>query len=123
MERLEAALDPEVIARLRELAARSRPSLLTSLRETYLTDGRRRLAALSTAVADADPATLRDVAHALKGSSATLGANRLAEFCRQLEELGRSGTAAGGELLLAQVSGEFEQVAIELCQLAGEGSQ
>src|SRR5688572_17086628 len=76
MNPLEAALDPEVVARLQELAARARPALLARLRDTYLTDARQRLAAMAAAVSDADAAALGDAAHALKGASASLGALR-----------------------------------------------
>jgi HPt (histidine-containing phosphotransfer) domain-containing protein len=34
---------------------------------------------------------LRERAHALKGAAATLGANRLAAACKELEEAGRDG--------------------------------
>jgi CheY-like chemotaxis protein len=49
------------------------------------------LAAMRQSLAQGQPAELRLAAHTLKSNSASLGALRLAELCRILEELGKTG--------------------------------
>jgi CheY-like chemotaxis protein/HPt (histidine-containing phosphotransfer) domain-containing protein len=53
--------------------------------EVFLRELEGRLAGLHRARADADGESLRSLAHTLKSTSATIGARRLAELCRQLE--------------------------------------
>ena len=48
------------------------------------------LAAMRQSLAQGQPADLRLAAHTLKSNSASLGALRLAEVCRILEELGKT---------------------------------
>ena len=74
--------DPAVLDRLaRELDS---VELVQSVVRTYLDELPRRLALLSTPVAEGRDA-LRDVAHALKSASAMLGAGELARRCQLLE--------------------------------------
>jgi HPt (histidine-containing phosphotransfer) domain-containing protein len=47
-------------------------------------------------------------AHKFKSSSANLGADRLAELCKELETLGRSGSTAGAGRVLGEISSEYE---------------
>jgi HPt (histidine-containing phosphotransfer) domain-containing protein len=49
------------------------------------------LATMRQSIAQKQAADLRLTAHTLKSNSAALGAMRLAELCRSLEELGKNG--------------------------------
>ncbi|GAA0315715.1 Hpt domain-containing protein [Psychrobacter aestuarii] len=53
---------------------------------TYLVDSRRRIDALATAVADNDNANGFEIAHALKGASANLGAAQMMALSGTLQE-------------------------------------
>ena len=55
-----------------------------------------------------------EAAHALKGASANLGAQHLAELCRQLEALGEAGQVDGAGKRLEQLGQEFARVKIEI---------
>ncbi len=57
----------------------------------YRTDGAMRVADMRAALAVGDADSLRRAAHTLKGSSASLGANDLAEACRVVETAARDG--------------------------------
>ena len=65
---------------------------------------------MQAAIAAADDEALRAAAHALKGSAANLGAGRLTPLAAELERLGRDGTLAGAEQLLARVRLECTRV-------------
>jgi len=54
---------------------------------------------------------LRETAHSLKGSSATLGAGRLAQLCRRLEIVAHEGDLAGSKTLIEGIREEFATVA------------
>lgn len=82
-------LDLETLQRLQDLRKPGKPDVLSKLITTYLTDSGPLVATLREAIAHGDHALLRDTAHSLKGSSAALGALPFAEYCRELETLGR----------------------------------
>jgi HPt (histidine-containing phosphotransfer) domain-containing protein len=54
-----------------------------------------------------DGEQLAKLAHRLRGVASILAATRLAELCRQLEELGRTGAMEEAEAVAAQVAGEY----------------
>jgi two-component system, sensor histidine kinase and response regulator len=112
-------LDHGVLESLRELQADGEPDLLTELVELYRADAPQMLEAMRTALAEANGEALRRAAHTLKGSSANLGAVRLAEMCRELERAGRDGALAGAAPLLAAVEAEYERVVEALLTFAG----
>jgi len=64
---------------------RSRPEFLARLFEVFLTEEPKRLARIQAAVHAGDLETVRFLAHALKGASATMGMERLSDACRALE--------------------------------------
>jgi len=81
--------------------------------QTFFTDSAQRIEAVRAALDAADAEALRRAAHSFKGSSSNMGAPHLAELCRALEELGRSGSVAGRQLLDELVA-EFDAVRCEL---------
>ena len=60
---------------------------------------------------------LRRAAHSLKGSTGNMGAQRMAELCRQLEALTRIDPPHDGAALLEQLRAEFVQVQREISAL------
>jgi two-component system sensor histidine kinase/response regulator len=53
---------------------------------------------------------LKETAHALKGSSANLGAPRLAALCAELQELGSSGELTAAADVVSQLETELDRV-------------
>ncbi len=101
----EQHLDTEALGELREVMEDE----FTVLMKTYLNDSLARIQSIHDAIEQKDADALRKEAHSFKGSCGNIGAPRLADLCRQLEELGRSGGVDGQELLDA-ISIEFQTV-------------
>src|SRR5262249_10333357 len=89
----EELLDPAMIAELRGMPASDGLSMLEELVDLFLQTAPARLAQISNSLNQ--PQQLSFHAHALKSMSLNLGAKRVIELCRKLEELGRSGNLAG----------------------------
>jgi HPt (histidine-containing phosphotransfer) domain-containing protein len=105
--RIEDPLDPDVLAGLRELGD---PDLLSELTEMFFDDASSRLATLHEAVEGDDAQSLEHVAHALKGSSGSMGATRMAAICTELQDAGASGDLSRAPALLEQLEDEFGRV-------------
>ena len=73
----------------------------------YLADTPPRFAQLRAAAEAGDAEALRQAAHALKSSSANVGAEQLAALCKELEMIGRDD---GVRPLVARVESEAARV-------------
>jgi HPt (histidine-containing phosphotransfer) domain-containing protein len=104
------AVDAAVFLSLEEAQVEGEPDLVVELIELYAEDTPRRLAAIRSAWAARDLATLRRAAHGLKGSSASLGARQVAILCEKLELLSGKELLQGGEMLLTCLEREFARV-------------
>jgi HPt (histidine-containing phosphotransfer) domain-containing protein len=91
-------------------AAGGGEGLVAELVDLFVDDVPARLESIREAMAAGDPEALLQTAHSLKGSAATLGADRMAEICRQMEVSGRAGEMPQGEGLFESLEAEFEQV-------------
>lgn len=85
--------DPAVVATLRSLTADGGPDAFQSLIQMFVASGVELIETIRGALSLGDAATLRSAAHALRGSAANLGAARLAEAARELEEAVEGPTA------------------------------
>jgi CheY-like chemotaxis protein len=104
------SLDQAALDRLADPDLGGSPEFLGELIDLFLAETPAYLARLRTVVAAADPAGLARAAHSLKGSAANLGATELQERCGQLERLGRSGSLAGADELLAGLLDDYRRV-------------
>lgn len=98
-------LDYDVLSALQEVMEGEYPTLL----DTFLKDSEQRLAQLHHALATQalDLQELGMAAHSFKGSSGNMGAIRLADLCRQLEERSQHNEFAGIDELLRKIDVEF----------------
>jgi HPt (histidine-containing phosphotransfer) domain-containing protein len=93
-------LDPACVA---ELVDSGVPGLVEELATLFGEDAPRSVAGLRAAAERGDAPELARVAHALKGSAATLGARALASTCAGLEAEGHAGrTDVGARLVSLQ---------------------
>jgi CheY-like chemotaxis protein len=93
------------------------------LAQLFLADTPPRIAALQKAAIESDAATFAKVAHALCGSSASIGAGALAAICRDLEIRARGGSI-GNALRMQSVEKEYARIDARLhamLQAAGTG--
>jgi CheY-like chemotaxis protein/HPt (histidine-containing phosphotransfer) domain-containing protein len=113
------ALDPEVMAGLRELGG---AEMLTELAGMFLDDASSCLATLREAIEAGDANSAERVAHTLKGSSGNMGAKEMAAICAELQDTGSSGDLTRAPELLEQLEDEFKQVRSALeAEIAGDG--
>ena len=111
------ALDPMVFRELREML--NQDEILVRVIDGYLEDAPKLLQVMRkavsgtlhmAAVAEGEAATLHWAAHTLKSTSATFGANTLAQLCGELEALEQTATPVVTAALVLQVETEYEKV-------------
>lgn len=102
----QAHVDEAMILELKEVMGEDFHVLL----ETFLVDSKQRLEHLQKAIEAETAEELRHTAHSFKGSSGNIGAPQLSSLCKDLEDLGRSGTVAGSEAIFQQIKAEFSAV-------------
>ena len=88
--RRHAAFDRSMLATLRAADPTGSRAFSSRLINQFLQEARQRLDALHGAVGRGDAAAIKAQAHALKGSSMTIGATRLAAIATQMEDLADS---------------------------------
>jgi len=83
---------------------------LKEILSCFLADSIKRIEQLALAIDKANTEEIKSLAHALKGSSATIAATRLAEAARKIELAGKEANLENVESLFADVEQEFEKV-------------
>jgi two-component system, sensor histidine kinase and response regulator len=92
-------------------------ALVQKVIAAYVGDTPQHLRTLQQAIAGGDPACVRKVAHSLKSASANVGAQKLAQLCKQLEHIGRADTTEGAIGILTDMEQEFQAVRQSLATL------
>lgn len=115
-------LETEPIARLREMGKALGRDVPRRILELYLGDSPTRLATLRRGLAAGDAQAIEQAAHALKGSSANLGAGVLAEHCHQLEKQSSHAVPADAEARLVALDAEYGRVEHAMRELLVEFS-
>jgi PAS domain S-box-containing protein len=105
-----SVIDPGVIEELRGLQSPADPGFFNHLIDLFIEETPHRLAAIRTAIESSNPDALAHEAHALKGSSAHLGATRMDALCEILEAQGRAGSIGGAGAMLSVLEEEFARV-------------
>ena len=107
-------VDRSVLASLSELGRNGEPNFIDKLREMFIREARPRISAMQEALHDGDARALEEAAHALRGSSANLGAQAMEGLCLGLEERGRAGDLSDAPSLLDALTVEFERFGVAL---------
>jgi CheY-like chemotaxis protein len=89
---------------LRSKVEGKKSSLLIDL---YLESAEREVKAIKAAAIVRDLSSMKQRVHALRGSSSTIGAGRVANLCEQLEETSEQSSAAATDQLVRQLESEF----------------
>jgi len=111
-------LDAEALERLREMPSGG-DSLIREVAALYLSDSLMRLEAIRNAVERHDAAAIADAAHALRGSSANVGATRVQNLAGKLEEMGRSGNLDGVRAAFDELMREYDRAQQQLRAMIG----
>ena len=114
-------LDDATLDQVRALQQAGAPDFLTRVIDTFFGSAQALVDTLRQAAREEDAGTLRSASHQLKSSSASLGALRLSELCRRLEELGREGSTRGASDLVAMLAAEWEEAQTALAAHRKEG--
>ena len=110
----EPAVNLTALDQIRSLQRPGAPSVLERVAKLYFTNTPDLLASMATAIARADREALRQAAHTLKSTSATLGAGRLARLCRETEEVARTGAPISETSRVDSMQAEYERVRRDL---------
>jgi HPt (histidine-containing phosphotransfer) domain-containing protein len=81
--------------------------LVTELIDLFLENAEREVKAIKTAALERNESSRKERAHALKGSSSTIGAWRVAKLCEQLEVLAEQNSSARIDELVRKLESEF----------------
>ncbi|MFZ2446008.1 MAG: response regulator [Syntrophobacteraceae bacterium] len=119
--RQRPCLDPEALDNLTSILGTRAPSMIAAVMNVYLSDSPPLVEALRRALETGDPDGLGRASHALKSSSANLGANVLAGLCGEIEHITRSGSTRGAEELVRQVEAEYRGVEEALRETLNRG--
>lgn len=100
-------LNRQALENIRALSRTDGDALLERVILAFTSETPRQLSAMRAAIAGADAQALRKVAHSLKSGSANVGADGLAQLCKEMEKLGRAGSTEGAAPLLQQMQQAF----------------
>ncbi|MCP3674645.1 MAG: Hpt domain-containing protein [Gammaproteobacteria bacterium] len=78
--------------------------------ETFLKDSELRLVDLDKAILESNATKIRELAHSFKGSSSTLGANKLSEISFIVESMGRDNILDNIDTANAELYKEYQIV-------------
>jgi signal transduction histidine kinase/CheY-like chemotaxis protein len=118
----DGPLDVKTLDGIRALQREGMPDLLCKIAGLYLGAAPKQMSQLHAAVEQCDAGTVQRVAHGLKSSSANVGALVLATCFSELEQLGRSGNAAGMAAILIMAENEYARVVQALASMYPEVS-
>jgi HPt (histidine-containing phosphotransfer) domain-containing protein len=110
-------LDSAVVSGLRQLTPPGEPDVLAQVLNLFLVEVPLRMDRLRNAWAAGNIEEVHRAAHSLKGGAGNIGARRLYEVCRQLEDRGKSGDLAGSAALVDALGVEFGKVQVEIRRL------
>jgi diguanylate cyclase (GGDEF)-like protein len=112
LQQQERLLDMAILDELREDIGDAFPKMI----EVFLEDTPTLFHKMEQGISAGDATAVADFAHCIKGAAKNLGANRLAEATRQLEEQGRSGRMQNLDELYTTAFIEYELLKAALQQ-------
>ncbi|HBB86548.1 MAG TPA: hypothetical protein DC047_02910 [Blastocatellia bacterium] len=80
-------IDLTALTAFGEMTTDGEPDVVVELIDLYLKDGAERVTQIKHAAVTADRILLKNVVHTFKGSSGSLGFQKIVELCEQLERL------------------------------------
>jgi signal transduction histidine kinase/DNA-binding response OmpR family regulator len=116
------AIDLRALQAVRELDPTGGMDLVKAILRIFIETAGDSVARIENAILARDGAQLAAAAHALKSSTANVGATTLSEFYRQLERLGREGRLADARELLIQVRPEHQRALARMYQILQEAA-
>ncbi len=103
-------INRHALENIRALSHDRGDALVHKVIAAYVDDTPQHLNTLRQAIEGLDASKLRKAAHSLKSSSANVGAEALAQMCKEMEHLGRTETTEGASGILTDMEQEFQNV-------------
>ena len=110
----DTVIDPEALQQIAQLDPDSGDALVCQIIDSYIETASDLVAELAVACKNLNAAEIARIAHALKSSSANVGAIRLSDLCSRIELQARDGDAETASGELAQTTNEYDAVSAEL---------
>ena len=110
-------IDPKTFSELKDLMG---ADFVVEIIDTFIQETGDLIKQLHQALGAEDGVTFGRCAHAIKSSSASLGALDFSELARELEMLGKANDFSGADPLFAQLSQDFMDVKNSLEELKHE---
>jgi len=110
----DSPIDYRYLDNIRSLQRDGGPDILGRVLHSYLCESPRTIEQLGTAVDADNREVIRAVAHRFKSGSANVGALRLAEICRELENNASTDTVSEKMIILTRLEKEYEAVKVAL---------
>jgi HPt (histidine-containing phosphotransfer) domain-containing protein len=108
--RASGVLDARALEQIRALQQPGGADLVDKVVRLYLESSRALTEKIEAALGVGDANGVREAAHALKSSSANVGATGLADLARQLEAMGRSADLSQATAVAEQLFAEYQRV-------------
>jgi HPt (histidine-containing phosphotransfer) domain-containing protein len=96
-------LDRATLNALRALPRKGTKDMLSHIVERYLADSRDLVASIERAIEQGEATELARAAHAWRSYNGNVGANSLANLCRELEDKARGGNLDGTREMLVEL--------------------
>lgn len=112
-----SAINPSALDSFRAVMGDCATVAIAELLDCYFTETPKLLRTIEDAIAQTNALQLRQAAHTLKSSSAALGAQKMAEWCKELEVNAGHGKIPAATDVLPRLHREYAQVRIELERL------
>ena len=107
---LRANINHHALDNIRALSASGGEALLQRVLHAYVDDTPQHFRTLRLAIDELNTGGMRKAAHSLKSSSANVGADTLAQLCKEMELLGRADSTEGASGILTHMEQEFQAV-------------
>jgi HPt (histidine-containing phosphotransfer) domain-containing protein len=114
-----AVLDAPTIVELRRMPAEDGVPMLVKVIDMFLDEAPRNIEQIKAAASRPDQ--LVSAAHRLRGVSLNVGARRIAQICKRLEELAPSGQSGCIDETLTQLETAFDETRAVLAQVLDRG--
>jgi HPt (histidine-containing phosphotransfer) domain-containing protein len=116
------AIDLGALQTVRDLDPDGGMDLVKTILRIFIESAGESVTRVENAILARDGGQLAAAAHALKSSTANVGAKTLSEFYRQLELLGREGRLADARELLIQVRPEHQRAVARMYEILQEAA-
>ena len=107
-------IDQKALDNIRALQMNGTLDMLSRVINIYLTSSPNLMEKLRKSIASKDADAINTAAHSFKSNSANLGAIRLSELCKELEEMGKNNSLKTAQDSITRIEVEYEKVQASL---------